>query len=41
MKDFIAKATPVFAGTGDVKSGLQPSDLYTNEFLDKSIGLGS
>ncbi|AOX65072.1 hypothetical protein J2X60_002443 [Curtobacterium sp. 320] len=41
MQDFIAKATPVFAGTGDVKSGLKPSDLYTNEFLDKSIGLGS
>jgi hypothetical protein len=41
MQDFIEKATPVFAGTGDVKSGLKPSDLYTNEFLDKSIGLGS
>lgn len=41
MQDFIAKATPVFADTGDVKSGLKPSDLYTNEFLDKSIGLGS
>jgi len=41
MTDFIAKATPVFAGTGDVKSGLKPSDLYTNEFLDKSIGLGN
>ncbi len=40
MQDFIEKATPVFAGTGDVKSGLKPSDLYTNEFLDKSIGLG-
>ena len=40
MQDFIEKATPVFAGTGDVKSGLQPSDLFTNEFLDKSIGLG-
>jgi len=41
VQDFIEKATPVFAGTGDVKSGLKPSDLYTNEFLDKSIGLGS
>ncbi len=41
MQDFIEKATPVFAGTGDVKSGLKPSDLYTNEFLDKSIGLGN
>jgi hypothetical protein len=41
MQDFIEKATPVFASTGDVKSGLKPSDLYTNEFLDKSIGLGN
>ncbi|MGN7191231.1 nitrate ABC transporter substrate-binding protein [Curtobacterium sp. MCBA15_004] len=41
MQDFIAKATPVFAGTGDVKSDLKPSDLYTNAFLDKTIGLGN
>jgi hypothetical protein len=41
MQDFIDKAKPVFAGTGDVKSDLKPSDLFTNEFLDKSIGLGN
>ncbi|MGN8048819.1 ABC transporter substrate-binding protein [Curtobacterium sp. 22159] len=41
MSDFVKKATPVFAGSGDVKSGLTTSDLYTNEFLDKSIGLGN
>jgi len=41
VTDFIEKATPVFAGDGgDVKSGLQASDLYTNEFLDKKVSLG-
>ncbi|WP_288466320.1 ABC transporter substrate-binding protein [uncultured Curtobacterium sp.] len=40
MQDFIEKAKPVFAGSGDVKSDLKASDLYTNEFLDKQIGLG-
>ncbi|PYY32391.1 MULTISPECIES: ABC transporter substrate-binding protein [unclassified Curtobacterium] len=41
MSDFIAKATPVFSGSdGGMKEGLAPSDLYTNEFLDKSISLG-
>ncbi|OIH97714.1 nitrate ABC transporter substrate-binding protein [Curtobacterium sp. MCBA15_001] len=40
MQDFLKKAEPIFAGAGDVKSGLTPSELYTNEFLDKSIGLG-
>ena len=42
MTDFIKKATPVFSGSGgDVKSGLTASDLFTNEFLDQKIGLGS
>lgn len=40
MQDFLKKAEPIFSGAGDVKSGLTPSELYTNEFLDKSIGLG-
>jgi hypothetical protein len=40
MQDFLKKAEPIFSGAGDVKSGLEPSELYTNEFLDKSIGLG-
>ncbi|MFJ4220402.1 ABC transporter substrate-binding protein [Curtobacterium luteum] len=40
MKEFLAKAEPIFKGAGDVKSGVTPSDLYTNEFLSKSIGLG-
>lgn len=42
MSDFIKKATPVFSGSGgDVKSGLTAGDLFTNEFLDQKIGLGS
>ena len=33
--------TPIFSKTGDTpKAGLKPSDLFTNEFLDKSIKLG-
>ncbi|PCN47793.1 nitrate ABC transporter substrate-binding protein [Curtobacterium sp. 'Ferrero'] len=40
MQSFLEKAEPIFAGGGDVKSGITPSDLYTNEFLSKSIGLG-
>ncbi len=33
--------TPIFTKTGDTpKAGLKPSDLFTNEFLDKSIKLG-
>jgi len=31
---------PVFASRGkNPKAGLQPSDLFTNEFLDKNIKL--
>ncbi|PZE83359.1 ABC transporter substrate-binding protein [Curtobacterium sp. MCBD17_032] len=41
MADFIEKATPVFSGSdGGMKKDLQPSDLYTNEFLDTTISLG-
>ena len=40
MQSFLEKAEPIFASGGDVKSGITPSDLYTNEFLSKSIGLG-
>jgi len=33
--------TPIFTSTGDApKAGLKPSDLFTNQFLDKSISLG-
>jgi hypothetical protein len=32
--------TPIFAGQGkELKSGLTEKDLYTNEFIDKSVGL--
>lgn len=41
VTDFIAKAKPIFDGSGGhVKSGLAAKDLYTNEFLDKSVSLG-
>ncbi|MBA8990978.1 hypothetical protein FHW23_002243 [Curtobacterium pusillum] len=41
VTDFIEKAKPIFDGSGGhVKSGLAAGDLYTNEFLDKSISLG-
>jgi len=33
--------TPIYTAGGNApKAGLKPSDLYTNEFLDTSIGLG-
>jgi hypothetical protein len=33
--------TPIFTATGSApKAGLKSTDLYTNEFLDKSISLG-
>ncbi|AYG04987.1 ABC transporter substrate-binding protein [Gryllotalpicola protaetiae] len=41
VADFLKVATPIFNATGGhVKAGLQPSDLYTNQFLDKKISLG-
>ncbi|GAA4172220.1 ABC transporter substrate-binding protein [Gryllotalpicola koreensis] len=41
VADFVKIATPIFTATGGhVKAGLTPSDLYTNEFLDKKISLG-
>lgn len=33
-------ATPIFANSGTMKSGLTASDLFTDKFLDKSISLG-
>ena len=34
--------TPIFAAQRKpVKTGLQPSDLYTNEYIDQSIGLSA
>ena len=31
--------TPLFTASGSApKAGLKPTDLFTNEFLDKSIG---
>ncbi len=33
--------TPIFTATGSApKSGLKPADLFTNQFLDTSIGFG-
>lgn len=41
ISKIISIDTPIFTATGSApKSGLKPSDLYTNEFLDKSISLG-
>jgi len=41
MQKVIDIDTPIFADAGTaVKSGLAPGDLYTNEFLDTSIGFG-
>jgi hypothetical protein len=40
MADFIKKASPIFAKSGHVKSGLTADDLYTNKFIDKKIGFG-
>lgn len=40
MTDFVKLATPVFAGMGSApKAGLMASDIYTNKFIDPSIGL--
>jgi hypothetical protein len=40
VQSLISDFGPVFASRGKApKPGLQPSDLYTNEFLDKSIKL--
>ncbi len=40
VKKIIDIVTPIFAGQKTpVKSGLQPSDLVTNEFIDPSIGV--
>jgi hypothetical protein len=40
MQKMIDILTPIFAKDNKaVKSGLTPADLYTNEFIDKSIGL--
>ena len=34
--------TPILsAGASRPKAGLQPQDLYTNEFIDPSIGIGA
>ena len=38
--DIVYLSGPVFTARGKApKSGLQPSDLITNEFLDKSLKL--
>jgi ABC-type nitrate/sulfonate/bicarbonate transport system substrate-binding protein len=38
----IDKATPIFKAQGvDLKDGLKPSDITTNQFIDTSIGLRS
>jgi hypothetical protein len=40
MQRMIDILTPIFAAQRkQIKTGLQPSDLYTNEFVDPSIGL--
>ena len=40
IEDLIAKAIPVYTAQGSApKDGLKPSDITTNEFLDKSIKL--
>jgi hypothetical protein len=40
MQRMIDILTPIFAAQRKpIKAGLQPSDLYTNEFIDPSIGL--
>jgi hypothetical protein len=40
MQRMIDILTPIFAAQRkQVKTGLQPSDLYTNEYIDPSIGL--
>jgi len=40
VQNFITTLTPIFAAkNAPVKTGLQPSDIATNQFLDKSIHL--
>jgi hypothetical protein len=40
MDDFFAKASDVLAARGiEMAEGLTPADIYTNEFIDPSIGL--
>jgi hypothetical protein len=40
VQSLITDYVPVFTSRGKVpKAGLQPSDIFTNEFLDKSIKL--
>jgi hypothetical protein len=40
MQKMIDILTPIFAANNKaVKAGLTPADLYTNEFVDKTIGL--
>jgi hypothetical protein len=42
IKRMIDILTPIFASKKvNIKAGLQPSDLYTNEFLDSKVGLKS
>ncbi|HEV7653707.1 MAG TPA: ABC transporter substrate-binding protein [Mycobacteriales bacterium] len=42
MQRMIDILTPIFAAQRKtIKTGLQPSDLYTNEFVDPSIGLST
>lgn len=40
MEDFFSKAAEVLAARGiEMAEGLTPADIYTNEFIDPSIGL--
>ena len=42
VQRMIAIVTPILAGQRQpLKPGLKPSDLYTNEFIDPSIGVSS
>jgi hypothetical protein len=40
IADFLKLATPVYVGIKNAPAaGLKPTDIYTNQFIDKSIGL--
>lgn len=40
VADLITKATPIYTALDSApKTGLTPADIYTNEFLDPSIGI--
>jgi hypothetical protein len=40
VQSLIADYGPVFAAAGKTpKANLQPSDIFTNEFLDKNVKL--